>query len=163
MKTLFAIVFTSAFVMANLAGCSQSAKNTQTPSQGKVESVSDVSVRGAQEGAPEMKPGQEKNVQGVESKKIAPSAAKSAGREGGTSRTCDIAVDNRTPLKIQIFVDDDYSALVPQFGDIEVSALIGKTKLYARADFDTGEVETWGPRYFDCEAYGDYKWTLNRE
>jgi len=82
-------------------------------------------------------------------KEVKPPAHKAAeGAEKGTF--CGIVVDNWTDLKIQIYVDGNYEGLVGPWGDLFTVTICGRTKLYARADFDDGSVETWGPRWFDA-------------
>jgi hypothetical protein len=66
-------------------------------------------------------------------------------------------IDNRTPWKIQIFVDGVYVGLVSGWGDSYGYYRCGTHSVYAVADFDNGAQLTWGPRSLRFP----HTWTLN--
>lgn len=90
-----------------------------------------------------------------------PSAKSAAGTKRSGPNSCDVKLDNRTDLKIQIFIDGDFQGMLLPWGDaVRYDVLSGTTKLFGRADFTDGSVVTFGPRFFDCTAYSTYTWKL---
>src|SRR5687767_10655586 len=53
---------------------------------------------------------------------------------------CGVHFDNRTPWKIQIYIDGEYRGLLFPWGDAESAAQPGGTRVYGRAEFDDGDV-----------------------
>ena len=72
---------------------------------------------------------------------------------------CEVVVDNRTPYKIQVFMNGDFSGMVSQWGGGSMYLTSGVAFLYGRAVFDDGSVLTFGPRQFRCGT-GVFTWTL---
>jgi hypothetical protein len=81
--------------------------------------------------------------------------------KGGTSRqgVCMVHVDNHTNLIVKIYVDGSFRGVMSPWGDLYTYTGAGSTALYARADFDDGTYNYWGPRQVDC--FGTYTWRLN--
>jgi hypothetical protein len=77
--------------------------------------------------------------------------------------TCDIHIDNRTPWIIhRVYIDNEYWGSVGRLGDLVVRDVgVGRTKLYAEADFNDGPTRHWGPRWFDCTSWLTFTWTLH--
>ena len=77
-------------------------------------------------------------------------------------RSCDIHIDNRTNWHIhRVYIDGDYWGTVSRGGDsIARDVMTGRTKVYAEADFTNGTTRSWGPRWFECDGFSTYTWTL---
>jgi hypothetical protein len=76
--------------------------------------------------------------------------------------TCDVAIGNTTSWIIhRVYIDNIYwGAVGPYGGAIAHNIGIGRTKFYAEADFVDGSTRHWGPRWFDCQSYSTYTWTI---
>ena len=74
--------------------------------------------------------------------------------------SCDIHIDNRTDYAIhRVYVDGRNWGSVGRYGDaIARDVGAGRTTLYAEADFTDGSTLYWGPRVFNCDAWGSYTW-----
>jgi hypothetical protein len=77
--------------------------------------------------------------------------------------SCDIHIDNRTQWRIhRVYIDGRNWGSVGQYGDsMAKDVAAGATRVYAEADFTDGSTKHWGPRVFQCDSWGTYKWTLN--
>lgn len=71
-----------------------------------------------------------------------------------------LTVKNYTGYIIDIYVDDDYSGTVDDYGDAEGDFSTGYHTLYARADFDDGTYLYWGPESVYIGSNG-FIWRLN--
>jgi hypothetical protein len=76
--------------------------------------------------------------------------------------SCDVHIDNRTNWYIhRVYIDGSNWGSVGRFGDsIARNVSIGRTKVYAEADFTDGSKRYWGPNYFDCTSYATFTWKL---
>jgi hypothetical protein len=85
-----------------------------------------------------------------------------AGKRAGPY-SCDIRIDNRTNYTIhRIYIDGRNWGTVGRYGDsIARDVQAGGTRVYAEADFTDGTTRSWGPRVFQCSAYGTYTWHLD--
>ena len=92
--------------------------------------------------------------------KIPPPPGKGVATRGPNPWPCRVNIDNRTPLKIQIYVDGSYSGLSSPWGDAFMNTGSGTTGFYALATFTDGSKVTWGPSAFACPAFGTYAWQL---
>jgi hypothetical protein len=88
--------------------------------------------------------------------------SKGGEKPRGQLQTCVVHVDNRTPWYIHIYIDGDYSGLMPPWGDLYDRAIAGTTVFYGRANFDDGSARTWGPWRFSCPPGMEYTWRLGR-
>jgi hypothetical protein len=88
----------------------------------------------------------------------APKAPADKGGEKTRAGLCHIHVDNRTPWKIQMYVNGNYAGLVPGWGDLWSTYDGGGHTMYGRARFERGPDITWGPRRISC--VGMYNWRL---
>lgn len=84
------------------------------------------------------------------------------GERARGGATCNVHIDNRSALYIQVWVDGNPEGMMGPWGDIYTWALAGPTRLYARADFDDGTRLTWGPQEVRCPAGTQYTWRLTR-
>jgi hypothetical protein len=83
-------------------------------------------------------------------------AAKGGPQTRGAA--CIVKVDNRTALYIDVYLDREYRGTVGPWGDLYRYVGCGETRLYARANYDNGTYDTWGPTY--GQVYGTYTWRL---
>ncbi len=75
--------------------------------------------------------------------------AGSGGTRGGAG-VCKVMLDNRTQLKIKIYVDGSFRGVIAPFGDSVTYTGAGATTVYARAEFDDGSAVYWGPSNYTC-------------
>lgn len=101
-----------------------------------------------------------KSVQNNPSPEAAPEAPPEKGGKKERQSVCSLHVDNRTPWKVQIYVDGDYVGLVSPYGDAYGTYGGGRLAVYAVAEFVGGSELTWGPRTISCN--GRYTWTVNQ-
>ena len=76
--------------------------------------------------------------------------------------SCDVHIDNRTNWYIhRVYIDGSNWGSVGRFGDsIARDVSVGRTKVYAEADFTDGSKRYWGPNYFDCTSFATFTWKL---
>jgi hypothetical protein len=105
------------------------------------------------------------NVTGEEATNSRSSKVTAPPEKGGPATraigVCAVHVDNATPWKIKSYVDGTYRGLVDSFGDGYTYTISGGTRLYARAEFDNGEVLTWGPSIVSCPSGSVFHWRLD--
>jgi hypothetical protein len=89
----------------------------------------------------------------------APKAPPDKGGEKTRAGVCHFHVDNRTPWKIQMYVNGNYIGLVSGWGDLWGTYDGGGYTVYGRARFERGPDITWGPRNISC--VGTYHWRLS--
>lgn len=71
---------------------------------------------------------------------------------------CTVTFDNDTELFTKAYVDGRYAGTISPFGELTTSAVPGATVLYARADYDDGTADGWGPIRASCQT--KYLWRL---
>jgi hypothetical protein len=102
---------------------------------------------------PNVVSGTEVNSRSAKPDVVAPAAKTPAGRT-----VCSIKFDNFTDLFTKTYIDGRYAGTIRPYGEIEASALPGTTVLYARADYDDGTADAWGPIRVTCQS--KYVWRL---
>lgn len=127
---------------------------TQDPNAQVVETRPET-ARG--EADPALKPEPRVNMRGKETRQAPPH--KGGEQPRGGQAVCDVHFDNRTPWWIHLWVDGEYEGLMPPWGDVYTWAIAGRTRLAARADFDSGASLTWNSTV-NCPAGGTYNWRL---
>jgi len=102
---------------------------------------------------PNVKPGAEVNVRDKPSGVVAPPGKTGAGRA-----SCAITFDNDTDLITKTYIDGVYAGTIRPFGELSASSVAGSTVLYARAEYDDGSADAWGPIRVSCRT--KYLWRL---
>jgi hypothetical protein len=102
---------------------------------------------------PNVMAGTEVNSRSKKSDVVAPAAKTPAGRT-----VCSIRFDNFTDLFTKTYIDGRFAGTIRPYGELEASAVPGTTVLYARADYDDGTADAWGPIRVTCQA--KYLWRL---
>lgn len=92
--------------------------------------------------------------------KIAPPPSKGGPKAKGAWGTCNIHVDNRTGLIVNLYFQGMRTGVLGPWGDLYDNITPGVAQLYARAVFDDGSAITFGPREFRCVG-DDFTWTLS--
>lgn len=87
-------------------------------------------------------------------------AWKDPNSKGTGPGKCYILVKNYTNWYIDIYIDGYSLGLIGPWGDMYVYTGTGTTKFYAKAKFNDGTYNYWGPSYFDCDYY--YTLGLNK-
>lgn len=89
----------------------------------------------------------------------APEAATTSRRAarahgGSASGTCEIRIHNFTYLKIKIFVNGEYLALVAPYGNVTITGDAGtRLQIYERADFiGSTDYKFWPTSNYSCDA-----------
>jgi len=78
-----------------------------------------------------------------------------------TGRTlCSVLFDNYTDLFTKAYIDGKYAGTIQPFGELTAFAVPGSTVLYARAEFDDGTADDWGPARATCGTRARYVWRL---
>ena len=72
--------------------------------------------------------------------------------------SCAITFDNRTDLFTKIYIDGVYAGTIRPFGALTAPATPGAAMLYARAEYDDGSADAWGPIRASCST--KYVWRL---
>jgi hypothetical protein len=102
---------------------------------------------------PNVKPGAEVNVRDKPSGVVPPQGKTPAGRA-----SCSITFDNDTDLITKTYIDGVYAGTIRPFGELSASSVPGSTVLYARAEYDDGSADAWGPIRVSCRT--KYLWRL---
>jgi hypothetical protein len=71
---------------------------------------------------------------------------------------CSVMFDNYTDLFTKTYIDGQYAGTIRPFGELTASASPGATVLYARAEYDDGSADAWGPIRVTCKT--KYTWRL---
>ena len=71
---------------------------------------------------------------------------------------CAVTVDNKTELIAKAYIDGRYSGSVAAVGEMSTSIAAGATGLDARAEYDDGTADAWGPVRVSCRT--KYVWRL---
>ena len=81
-----------------------------------------------------------------------PRAMRAHGKS--TQGTCEIRIHNLTYLKIKVFVNGDYLALIAPYGNVTITGDAGtQLEIYERADFIGGkEYKFWNTSTYACDA-----------
>lgn len=72
---------------------------------------------------------------------------------------CAVMFDNYTGLWIQTYVDGRYAGTMRPWGELHTYAVAGPTVLYARAVYNDGTFDYWGPRNVSCSSR--FRWRLD--
>lgn len=100
-----------------------------------------------------------KNRSAVNDPQSAPQAPPEKGGDKSRGGVCYLNVDNRTPWKIQVFVDNQYVGLISPWGNASGSYSAGSHQVLGYAEFSDPQENTyWGPTSISCQ--GKYTWTL---
>ncbi len=108
-----------------------------------------VKFRGGDD--PDIKATSEVNVRG----KGSPT---SGTRTPAGQTPCSVTFDNQTDLIARTYVDGVYAGTIRPFSALLTSVAPGTAALYARAEYDDGSVERWGPIRVSCKT--KYHWRL---
>jgi hypothetical protein len=71
---------------------------------------------------------------------------------------CTVNFDNQTDLFTKTYIDGVYAGTIRPFGGLTAPAAAGSTTLYARAEYDDGSADAWGPIRISCKT--KYTWRL---
>ncbi len=102
---------------------------------------------------PNVKVTSEVNVRTKPSQVAAPVSKTPAGKV-----LCSVMFDNYTDLFTKTYIDGQYAGTIRPFGEMAASAVPGSTVLYARAEYDDGSADAWGPIRVTCKS--KYTWRL---
>ena len=81
-----------------------------------------------------------------------------AGKAPNGRPLCSVTFDNHTDLITKTFVDGRYAGTIRPFGALSASVVPGSALLYARAEYDDGSADAWGPIRVSCRT--KYLWRL---
>jgi hypothetical protein len=95
----------------------------------------------------------EVNVRDKPSGVVPPAGKGTAGRP-----QCLVTVDNHTDLITKAYIDGRYSGTIRPYGELAMSTAPGSAVLYARAEYDDGSADAWGPVRVSCRT--KYVWRL---
>jgi hypothetical protein len=102
---------------------------------------------------PNVTPAPEVNVRDRPSGVVPPTGKGTAGRP-----QCLVTVDNHTDLITKAYIDGRYSGTIRPYGELAMSTAPGSAVLYARAEYDDGSADAWGPVRVSCRT--KYVWRL---
>ena len=102
---------------------------------------------------PNVKVTSEVNVRTKPSQVAAPVTKTPAGKV-----LCSVMFDNYTDLFTKTYIDGHYAGTIRPFGELTASAAPGSAVLYARAEYDDGTADAWGPIRVTCKT--KYTWRL---
>jgi hypothetical protein len=102
---------------------------------------------------PNVKPGAEINVRDRPSDVVPPATKVQSGRA-----LCAVTFDNHTDLITKTYIDGRYAGTIRPFGALSASTPPGSAVLYARAEYDDGSADAWGPIRISCRT--NYLWRL---
>lgn len=102
---------------------------------------------------PNVTPAPEVNVRDKPSGVAPPARTGSGGRS-----ECLVTVDNHTDLITKTYIDRRYSGTVRPNAQLVMSTATGAVSLYARAEYDDGSADAWGPVQVRCRT--KYVWRL---
>lgn len=111
-----------------------------------------VRFRGAGAEDPNVKAGSEMNVRNRRPGTV-PVEKPPAAHTG-----CPITFDNQTDLFAKTYIDGVYAGTIRPFGALTAPATPGAALLYARAEYDDGSADAWGPIRASCST--KYVWRL---
>jgi hypothetical protein len=102
---------------------------------------------------PNVKPAAEVNIRNKPSDVVPPASKAPSGRA-----LCAVTFDNHTDLITKTYVDGRYAGTIRPFGELSASIVPGSAVLYARAEYDDGSADAWGPIRVSCRTR--YLWRL---
>lgn len=84
-----------------------------------------------------------------------PNSELAAPQQKGGAKTrgggaCEVRFDNRTRWFVKLYVDGTYRGTISPYGDGIAYTGAGPTRVYARAEFNTGDFVYWGPNDYRC-------------
>ena len=130
-------------VTAIAVGAQVADKPDMVSRKARLRGVNDVNI----------KPGAEVNVRDKPSDVVPPATKAAAGRA-----LCDVTFDNHTDLVTRTYIDGRYAGTIRPFGALSASTAPGSAVLYARAEYDDGSADAWGPIRVSCRT--KYLWRL---
>jgi hypothetical protein len=110
-----------------------------------------VRLRGAEDS--NITAGGEVNVRGTPSNVVPPASKAPGGRA-----LCSVTFDNHTDLIAKTYIDGHFAGTIRPFADLTTSIVAGGVVLYARAEYDDGSADAWGPVRASCRT--KYTWRL---
>jgi hypothetical protein len=142
------VTYSLAAVMT-LAFVSPSSVHAQAGKKGKANEVKidAQKSRGGEAEDPNIK---SNSVENNPDRKAATPAPPEKGGEKTRGGSCIFKMDNATPWKIKLFIDGDYVALLPPWGDATSTYNTGGHAVYLVASFTDGSKITWGPESMAC-------------
>jgi hypothetical protein len=87
-----------------------------------------------------------------------PPPAPSPTKPGGAPALCSVTFENDTDLITKTYVDGRYAGTIRSRSELSASISPGMAVLYARAEFDDGSADAWGPVRVTCRT--KYRWRL---
>jgi len=102
---------------------------------------------------PNFKPAAEINVRDKPSDVVPPATKNAAGRA-----LCAVTFDNHTDLITKTYIDGRFAGTIRPFGELSASTVPGSAVLYARAEYNDGSADAWGPIRISCRT--KYLWRL---
>jgi hypothetical protein len=102
---------------------------------------------------PNVKASPDVNVRSKPSDVVAP-----AGKAPNGRPVCSVTFDNHTDLITRTYVDGRYAGTIRPYGELSASIVPGSAVLYARAEYDDGSADAWGPIRITCRT--KYLWRL---
>ena len=103
---------------------------------------------------PNVKPGAEVNVRDNTSPVTPPNPSKPAP----TRPMCAITFDNVTNLITRTYIDGRYAGTITPLSRLSATTAPGSAVLYARAEYEDGSADAWGPVRVSCRT--QYLWRL---
>ena len=97
--------------------------------------------------------GGEVNVRNKPSDVVPPASKAPTGRP-----LCSVTFDNHTDLIAKTYIDGHFAGAIRPFGALSASVPPGSAMLYARAEYDDGSADAWGPIRVSCQT--KYLWRL---
>jgi hypothetical protein len=145
---VFAFLFVAVLLAGTQAG-SGAAQEPATPDM--VTKRVPLRLRGS--GDPNVTADSEVNARNRPSDVVPPLSKTPAGRA-----LCSVTFDNHTDLITKIFIDGKFAGTVRPFGELSASVVPGPAGLYARAEYEDGTADAWGPVRATCRT--KYLWRL---
>lgn len=100
-----------------------------------------------------VKPGGDVNVRKPAADGVPPAKTP----EGRAS--CSVTFDNDTALITKTYIDGMFAGTIRPFGELSAPSVPGSTVLYARAEYDDGSADAWGPIRVGCRT--KFRWRLS--
>jgi hypothetical protein len=141
---VWAIAFVAVGLVAG-GGAAGIGQTSTTPDQ----TSRKVRLRGGDD--PNVKPSSEINVR--------PKPTGTPAKQAPSKPTpCTVNFDNQTGLFTKTYIDGLYAGTLRPFSGLSTPAAAGSTVLYARAEYDDGSADAWGPIRISCQT--KYTWRL---
>jgi hypothetical protein len=110
-----------------------------------------VRLRGADD--PNIATGDDVNIRAKPSSVVPPPSKSPQGQA-----LCAVTFDNHTDLIAKTYIDGHFAGTIRPFAELSTSIVPGSAVLYARAEYDDGSVDAWGPIRVGCRT--KYVWRL---